>query len=60
MFAFSTSSEKSSSLDLSGIFPPIVTPFQENEDISYDKLTENFNKWEDVPFRGEMINMQFL
>ena len=60
MSAFSTSSEKSSSLDLSGIFPPIVTPFQENEDISYDKLTENFNKWEDVPFRGEMINMQFL
>lgn len=59
MFAFSTSSEKSSSLDLSGIFPPIVTPFQENEDISYDKLTENFNKWKDVPFRGEMINMQF-
>lgn len=62
MSAFSTSSEKSSSLDLSGIFPPIVTPFQENEeseDISYDKLTENFNKWKDVPFRGEMINVQF-
>ena len=57
MSAFSTSSEKSLSLDLSGIFPPIVTPFQETEDISYDKLTENFNKWKDVPFRGEIINM---
>ncbi|CAH3185308.1 unnamed protein product [Porites evermanni] len=55
MSAFSTSSEKSSSLDLSGIFPPIVTPFQENEDISYDKLTENFNKWKDVPFRGYVV-----
>ena len=55
MSAFSTSSEKSSSVNLSGIFPPIVTPFQDNEDISYDKLTENFNKWKDVPFRGDMI-----
>ncbi|XP_073238864.1 4-hydroxy-2-oxoglutarate aldolase, mitochondrial-like [Porites lutea] len=55
MSAFSTSSEKSSSLDLSGIFPPIVTPFQENEDISYDKLTENFNKWKDIPFRGYVV-----
>ena len=55
MSAFSTSSEKSSSVNLSGIFPPIVTPFQDNEDISYDKLTENFNKWKDVPFRGDMM-----
>ena len=46
------SSKSSSSLDLSGIFPPIVTPFEDNEEISYGKLTENFSKWNDIPFRG--------
>ena len=45
-------SKGSSSLDLSGIFPPIVTPFEDNEEISYEKLTENFSKWNDIPFRG--------
>lgn len=45
-------SKGSSSLDLSGIFPPIVTPFEDNEEISYGKLTENFSKWNDIPFRG--------
>ena len=46
------SSKSSSSLDLSGIFPPIVTPFEDNEELSYGKLTENFSKWNDIPFRG--------
>ena len=46
------SSKSSSSLDLGGIFPPIVTPFEGNEEISYGKLTENFSKWNEIPFRG--------
>ena len=46
-------------IDLSGIFPPIVTPFQDDEKISYSKLKENFSKWNDVPFRG-MINVEFI
>ena len=46
------SSKSSPSIDLSGIFPPIVTPFEDNEEISYGKLTENFGKWNDIPFRG--------
>ncbi|KAJ7333623.1 4-hydroxy-2-oxoglutarate aldolase, mitochondrial [Desmophyllum pertusum] len=53
MAGFSTSAR--SSLDLSGIFPPIVTPFEENEEVSYDKLTENFSKWNDIPFRGYVV-----
>lgn len=54
MSTFSTSAKKSSWLDLSGVFPPIVTPFEDNEDVSYDKLKENFSKWNDNPFRGQI------
>ncbi|XP_078358528.1 4-hydroxy-2-oxoglutarate aldolase, mitochondrial-like [Oculina patagonica] len=53
MAGFSTTG--SSSLDLSGIFPPIVTPFEDNEEVSYGKLTENFSKWNDIPFRGYVV-----
>lgn len=49
-----TMSSDHSSLDLSGIFPPIVTPFKCNgqEDIDYEKLKENFSKWNKIPFKG--------
>jgi len=55
MSAFSTSVKRSSSLDVSGIFPPIVTPFEDNEEVSYSKLMENFSKWNDIPFRGYVV-----
>ena len=58
MSAFSTSAQRSSSLDMSGIFPPIVTPFEANEEVSYGKLTENFSKWNDIPFRGKIYLFQ--
>lgn len=58
MSAFSTSAQRSSSLDVSGIFPPIVTPFEANEEVSYGKLTENFSKWNDIPFRGKIYLFQ--
>lgn len=54
------SSKSSSSLDLSGIFPPIVTPFEDNEEISYGKLTENFSKWNDIPFRGRRVFISMI
>lgn len=53
MAGYSTSTTRSSSLDLSGIFPPIVTPFEDNEEVNYDKLKENFSKWNEIPFRGK-------
>ena len=37
--------------DLNGIFPPIPTPF-ENEDIALDKLSDNIQKWNDYPLKG--------
>lgn len=40
-------------LDISGIYPPIVTPFTAAEDVDYQKLKENLQKYAGVPFRGE-------
>lgn len=44
-----------SSLDLSGIFPPIVTPFADNEEVNYDKLKDNFSKWNEMTFSGYVV-----
>lgn len=49
------SGKESSSIDLSGIFPPIVTPFEDDEEVSYAKLEENFRKWNDIPFKGKVV-----
>ncbi|KAJ9593753.1 hypothetical protein L9F63_027602 [Diploptera punctata] len=43
------------SVDLSGIFPPIPTPFNEDESIAYDKLEVNFKQWDKVPFQGYVV-----
>lgn len=43
------------SVDLSGIFPPIPTPFNVDESIAYDKLELNFKHWDNVPFQGYVV-----
>ena len=40
-------------LDIGGIYPPIATPFSENEDVDYDKLGENLKKYAKIPFKGK-------
>lgn len=40
-------------LDISGIYPPIATPFNSDESIAYDKLAQNIEKWNKIPLRGE-------
>ncbi|EDO48740.1 predicted protein [Nematostella vectensis] len=42
-------------MDLSGIYPPIVTPFGKDENISVEKLEENFAKWNKHSFRGYVV-----
>ena len=42
----------STDLDLSGIYPPIPTPFKANEDIDWHSLKSNLDKWSAVPFKG--------
>jgi hypothetical protein len=43
-------------VDLSGVFPPIPTPFNKDESIAYDKLASNIQHWEAVPFQGQFLN----
>lgn len=42
-------------VDLSGIYPPIATPFNNDETIAYDKLKENMDKWNKIPFKGYVV-----
>ena len=40
------------SLNICGIFPPLAIPFDEDENISYENLEENMNKWNKIDFGG--------
>lgn len=42
-------------LDLSGIYPPIATPFNAKEDVDYQKLGENLQKYAKIPFKGLVV-----
>ncbi|XP_061840278.1 4-hydroxy-2-oxoglutarate aldolase, mitochondrial [Nerophis lumbriciformis] len=45
----------SARLDLSGIYPPIATPFTAQEDVDYDKLDQNLLKYAKIPFKGLVV-----
>lgn len=45
-------------LDLSGIYPPIATPFNAKEDVDYQKLEENLQKYAKIPFKGQARGTQ--
>uniref|UniRef100_H2SPI9 4-hydroxy-2-oxoglutarate aldolase, mitochondrial n=2 Tax=Takifugu rubripes TaxID=31033 RepID=H2SPI9_TAKRU len=42
-------------LDLRGIYPPIATPFTPQEDVDFQKLEENLQKYAKIPFRGLVV-----
>ena len=42
-------------LDLSGIYPPIITPFNEDERVAFDKLELNLEKWLALPLDGVVM-----
>ncbi|KAJ8264516.1 hypothetical protein GJAV_G00150200 [Gymnothorax javanicus] len=42
-------------LDIRGIYPPIATPFTENEEVDYQKLDANLEKYTEIPFRGLVV-----
>lgn len=43
-------------VDLKGMLPPIPTSFDENNgSIAYERLSENFDKWNKKPFRGYTV-----
>jgi 4-hydroxy-2-oxoglutarate aldolase len=39
-------------VDLAGIYPPITTPFEQDESLAVDKLESNLGKWLDMPLDG--------
>ena len=42
-------------MDISGIYPPIVTPFDVAEHIDWVALEKNINIWNKIPFRGYVV-----
>lgn len=48
-------SSRSASLSLSGVYPPIITTFDDHGVITYEKLHQNLQKWESVPLRGFVV-----
>ena len=40
---------------LSGVFPPIPTPFDADGEVAHDKLTENIAKWAKTPLAGFVV-----
>ena len=45
-----------SRIDLSGVYPPIVTPFNQDESIAWDKLKSNISKWNQHPITGFLVH----
>ena len=50
---YSTSSAK---IDLSGVFPPIVTPFNADQSIAWNKLESNIGKLNSEPLAGYLVH----
>ncbi|XP_072095111.1 4-hydroxy-2-oxoglutarate aldolase, mitochondrial isoform X2 [Mobula birostris] len=55
VFARSLSGGSGSRLDLTGIYPPITTPFNQRGEVNYQQLEENVHKWSKIPFRGLVV-----
>jgi len=50
------SSGSTQTLDLKGIYPPIVTPFNEDESIAWNKLESNLDKLKSEKIRGVLVH----
>lgn len=42
-------------LNLAGVFPPIPTPFDEDENLVLDRLGENLDRWRKAPLAGYVV-----
>lgn len=49
------SSGRRARLDVSGVYPPIATPFDNDENVDYNKLGFNLQRWNDIPFKGYVV-----
>ncbi|XP_039727525.1 4-hydroxy-2-oxoglutarate aldolase, mitochondrial isoform X2 [Pteropus medius] len=46
---------KGKKVDISGIYPPVTTPFTATAEVDYGKLEENLHKLGTFPFRGFVV-----
>ncbi|KAK6178036.1 hypothetical protein SNE40_012875 [Patella caerulea] len=44
-----------STLDISGIYPPIPTPFNTDESVAFDQLEKNIKIWNKIPLKGYVV-----
>jgi len=44
------------SIDLGGIYPPVVTPFNDDESIAWDKVRSNMEVWKKHNLRGFLVH----
>ena len=49
----------SQSLDIGGVYPPISTPFTASEDIDWDQLANNMQKYNKIGFKGTWSDIPF-
>lgn len=42
-------------LDFAGVYPPITTPFNNDETIAWNKLEENLSKMNAMKLRGYLV-----
>ncbi|KAH9370239.1 hypothetical protein HPB48_007424 [Haemaphysalis longicornis] len=48
---------QSKCLDISGVYPPITTPFDgDSGQVSHVKLEQNVQRWSSLPFRGLVVH----
>jgi len=51
----STRMASNRALDLTGVYPPICTPFNSDESIAWDKLKQNMAKWNKEDLTGYLV-----
>lgn len=42
-------------LKIKGVFPPMVTPFAENDDVDYNAFVHNIDKWNETGLSGYLV-----
>ena len=40
---------------IKGVLPPMITPFDENDNVDYDKFANNVEKWNDYDLAGYLV-----
>lgn len=42
-------------IDIKGVIPPMITPFNENDEVDYDKFRRNIGKWNEYDLTGYLV-----